>query len=81
MVEDIKLRLTKIVETEMETKEGLVKKETFVFKGHDDDPSVDLTLTLRAEKEMPLSYVKRLGRKIGSEVAVNLGKVVEQAEL
>ena len=65
----------------METKEGLVKKETFVFKGRDDDASADWTLTLRAEREMPPSYVKRFGRKIGTEILVTLGKVVEQSEL
>lgn len=81
MVEDIKIRLTKIIETEMETKEGLIKKETFVFKGHDDETSADWTLTLRSKREMPPSYVKRLGKKVGTEVLVSLGKVVEQAEL
>jgi len=81
MIKDVKLRLTKIIETEMETKEGLIKKETFVFKGHDNETSVDWTLTLRVEEEMPPEYVKRLGKRIGSEVPITLGKVIEQAEL
>ena len=81
MIEDVKLRLTKIIETEMETKEGLIKKETFVFKGRDNEVAVDWTLTLRVEEEMPPEYVKQLGRRIGNEVPVSFGKVVEQAKL
>jgi len=81
MIEDIKLRLTKIIETEMETKEGLIKKETLVFKGRDNETSVDWTLTLRVEEEMPPAYSKQLGKQIGSEVPVSLGKVIEQAKL
>lgn len=81
MTEDIKLRLTKINELEMETKEGLVKRVAFVFKGHDNKTSVDWTLTLRVEEQMPESYVEKLGTRIGSEIPVTLGKGVYQAEL
>ena len=81
MIKDVKLRLTKIIETEMETKEGLIKKETFVFKGRDPEVAVDWTLTLRVEEEMPPDYVKQLGKRIGNEVPVSFGKVTEQAEL
>ena len=81
MTEDIKIRLTKTNEQNLETKEGLVKTVSFVFKGRDIDAQVDWTVTIRAEDAMPVSYIKRLGKNIGNEVTVTLGKSQIQTEL
>jgi len=81
MIEDIKLRLTRMNETDSETKAGAVKRVTFALTGFDEKHSVDWTITLRADEEMPSSYIKQVGRHIGDTTLVSLGKDAHQTEL
>ena len=81
MIEDIQLRLTRMNETDSETKEGSVKRVVFALKGSDKKHSVDWTITLRADEEMPTSYIKQIGRHIGDTTLVRLGKDAHQSEL
>ena len=81
MIENVKLRLTRINETESETRAGDAKKVTFALTGFDETHSVDWTLTLRAAEEMHSTYIKEIGEHIGDTALVSLGSGVHQAEL
>jgi len=81
MIEDIELRLTRMNETDSETREGPVKRVVFALKGSDKKHSVDWTITLRADEEMPSSYIKQVGKHIGNTTLVSLGKSAHQTEL
>ena len=81
MIENIKLRLTRINETESETKAGGAKKVTFALTGFDEKHSVDWTITLRADEEMHPSYITQIGKHIGDTTLVSLGKGARQTEL
>ena len=81
MIENVKLRLTRINETESETRAGDAKKVTFALTGFDETHSVDWTITLRAAEEMHSEYIKQIGKRIGDTALVSLGSGAHQTEL
>lgn len=81
MIEDVKLRLVKRRIENKETQDGEVRQVVYVLKGCDMANGVEWTVTLKAEEEMPRLYEKTIGKHIGNQTKVSLGKSAQQTEL
>lgn len=71
--------LDRIVETESEQKEGLVKTIKLTLKQYAND--ADLQLTAKFEDEIPSEWKAILGSRIGDTARVEIGPEAQQTTL
>ena len=81
MIEDVKLQLAKITETESESSTGPTKRVVYVLNGSDTRNAVEVTVKLQAEEAMPAEYREQIGKHIGDVTLLALGRGQRQTEL
>lgn len=81
MIEDVELRFVKKKIETRETQEGKIKQVVYVLKGCDLANGVEWAITLKAEDVMPEIYRRIIGKHIGNNTMVSLGKSAQQTEL